>query len=134
MKEKVLVGFSLVGGFIASALGGFDTMIFTFLTVMTIDYLFGSLSALVQARFNWYVGAKGITRKIALLVIVALGQQLDIALQTEQLIRNSVLFFYIANDLLSVVNHMVDLEIPVPPILRRIVEVFEDKSEDETQP
>lgn len=129
MKEKILIVTSFMGGLIANALGGFDTILITFLITMSVDYFFGVLCALTKQEYSWTIGAIGISKKFALLIIVALGQTLDHALGTDAIIRLSILMFYIANELISIIEHMIVLDIPVPSILEKVAEIFKEKGD-----
>lgn len=133
MKENTYITatLSVIGGIVANSLGGFDTVLITLLFTMGVDYVFGVLSALHKREYSWLTGVLGISKKFALLVIVALGVTLDQGLGTENIIRLSILMFYIANELLSIIEHMVFLDIPVPSILEKVVIVFKDKSDSD---
>lgn len=120
-----------VGGAAASFLFGGWTQLMTVLVVfMVIDFASGLILALKEGRAAsrelWF----GVTRKIGTLAIVAVAHMLDTTIGEAHLIRDAAIFFYLAGELLSLIENSGRLGVPIPPVIRKAVEVLRGKGGD----
>ena len=123
---KIIVG---VGGGLASFLfGGWSALIQTLVLFIVLDYIFAVVVAASHGKLNSKIGFKGIAKKIAILVLVAVAHQVDLVIGEGALIRDTVICFYIANELLSILETVAKTELPVPQVLKKAVETL--KGED----
>ena len=123
---KILVG---IGGGLASFLfGGWSALIQTLVLFIVLDYLLAVIVAGIHGELNSKKGFKGIAKKVAILVLVAVAHQVDQVLGDGSLIRDSVIFFYIANELLSILETVAKTNLPIPSVLKKAVDTL--KGED----
>jgi len=123
---KILVG---IGGGLASFLfGGWSALIQTLVLFIVLDYVLAVIVAGIYGELNSKKGFKGIAKKVAILVLVAVAHQVDQVLGDGSLIRDSVIFFYIANELLSIIETVGKTNLPIPSVLKKAVDTL--KGED----
>lgn len=127
------ISFNTFGGAFLSGifyfLGGLDSAIITLLIVMAIDYLTGVCKALYNKKINSKVGLKGIIKKVGYLLIVALAVKLDqIAGQTGA-IRTLVIYFFVANEGISILENWGKMGLPLPKKLMETLEQLKKESD-----
>ena len=138
IKVMLLTFFGLIGGIIAGALGGFDMILSTLLTLMIIDYLTGLVVAGVFKRsrktpggaLDSNVGAKGLFKKGMILLMVLIAYKLDLLAGTE-IIRSGVIMAYILNEIISITENAGIMGVPIPRQLMRAIEMLKAKEEGE---
>ncbi|MDY7044437.1 phage holin family protein [Virgibacillus sp. M23] len=126
---KVMIG---AGGGLASFLfGGWSLMLNILLGFVVIDYITGFIAAGVDGKLNSGIGWKGIAKKVAIFFIVAVAHMVDVALGGEMhMFRDAAIFFYLANELLSITENAGKIGVPVPNKLLNAVEVLRGKGDD----
>ena len=129
MENLIKTGIA-VGGAAASYLfGGWSHLLTILLTFVVLDYITGVAAAAKEGKLNSEVGAWGIVRKVGIFVIVAIAHLVDRALGDAHLFRDAAIFFYLANELLSMIENTGRLGAPIPPALQRAVEVLRGKGD-----
>lgn len=126
---KILTG---IGGGLASFLfGGWSALIQTLVLFIVLDYILAVIVAGFYGELNSKKGFKGIAKKVAILVLVAVAHQVDLVIGDGSLIRDTVIFFYIANELLSILETVAKTDLPIPSVLKKAVETLrgDDKNE-----
>lgn len=98
---------------------------------MVIDYLTGVLAAIYERKLSSEVGFKGIAKKVVIFCLVALGNIIDVQIIGEgSVIRTAIIFFYISNEGISIVENAGRLGLPVPQKLKDVLEQLKtDKTE-----
>lgn len=115
--------FSLLGCYLSFAFGSLDKFLYTLLFMMFLDYLTGVLNAIVTHKLNSDIGFKGIVKKFMILLIVAVANVLDgIILDTHEVLRTSIIFFYIANEGISLLENAAVLGLPIPEKIKQTLE------------
>ena len=109
--------------------GGFDIAIQSLLIVIVIDYLTGIASAIYNKELSSKIGLKGILKKFCYLLVVALSVIIDKLLGQGGLIRTLVIYFFVANDGLSIVENMAEMNIKLPKKLIDALEQIKKKGE-----
>lgn len=109
--------------------GGFDIAIQSLLIVIVIDYLTGIASAIYNKELSSKIGFKGIIKKICYLLIVALSVVIDNLLGQSGLIRSLVIYFFVANDGLSIIENMAEMNVKLPQKLIDALEQIKKKGE-----
>lgn len=107
-------------------LGGWDTALQTLLIVITIDYISGVCKAIYTKKLNSKVGIKGIVKKFSYLLTVALAVELDHILGDTGAIRTLVIYFFVANDGISILENLGGMDIPLPTKLKDVLEQLRD--------
>lgn len=109
--------------------GGFDIAIQSLLIVIVIDYLTGIASAMYNKELSSKIGFKGIIKKFCYLLVVALSVVIDNLLGQSGLIRSLVIYFFVANDGLSIIENMAEMNIKLPEKLIDALEQIKKKGE-----
>lgn len=117
MKYVISNVISVILTFLIYLLGGFDIALKSLLIVIVIDYATGILSAIYNKQINSKVGFKGILKKFSYLLIIALSVIIDNILGQSGTIRTLVIYFFVANDGISILENVAEMNIPLPPKL-----------------
>jgi toxin secretion/phage lysis holin len=110
-------------------LGGFDIAIQSLLIVMVVDYLTGIASAIYNKELSSKIGFKGIIKKFSYLCVVALSVIIDNLTGQSGLIRTLVIYFFVANDGLSIIENMAEIGVKLPQKLIDSLEQIRKKGE-----
>lgn len=102
--------------------GGFDIAIQSLLIVIVIDYLTGIASAIYNKELSSKIGLKGILKKFCYLLVIALSVVIDKLLGQGGLIRTLMIYFFVANDGLSIVENMAEMNIKLP---KKLIDALE---------
>ena len=121
---------AIILGRISMLLGGFDLMLSTMVGFMFTDYILGVYAAKVNNEVNSKIGYRGIARKIFMLVPIGLAYSLDVLLKTDML-RNTAIVFYIANDGISILENLGKAGVKIPKKLRDALVQLNDEAERE---
>jgi len=120
-----------VGGSMSSYLfGGWSALLDILLFFVIVDYITGIIAAGTKGELRSTIGLIGITKKIFIFLMVAIAYKVDTILGDVHFLRDTVIFFYLANELLSILENAGQLGIPIPSIIRRAVEILKGKGED----
>ena len=109
--------------------GGFDIAIQSLLIVIVIDYLTGIASAIYNKELSSRIGFKGIIKKFCYLLVVALSVIIDNLLGSSGLIRSLVIYFFVANDGISIIENMAKMNVKLPQKLIDALEQIRNKGE-----
>lgn len=133
MKEvwsTIQLVFSGIGGTLGYFLGGLDGMLYTLLVFVVIDYLTGILCAIADKKLSSEVGFNGIARKIIIFALVGIAHLLDVQILGHVgVLRAMVIFFYVSNEGISIVENAAHLGLPIPEKLRTILQQLKEKEE-----
>ena len=125
MKEIwnwIQIGFAAIGGWLGWAMGGVDGFLYALIAFVVIDYITGVMCAVVDKNLDSSVGFRGIFKKILIFAMVAVGNILDIhILGSGSALRTAVIFFYIANEGVSLLENTSRLGLPVPDKLKAVL-------------
>lgn len=128
--ENIYKTIFAVGGAAASYLfGGWSSLLNILLTFVVIDYITGFAAAAKEGKLNSEVGMWGIAKKVGIFAVVAVAHLVDRALGDAHLFRDAAIFFFLANELLSVIENAGRIGVPIPPVLQRAVEILRGKGE-----
>lgn len=122
--------FSILGSSFSFLFGGWSQLLQILLVFIVLDYLTGIIAAAIKGNLSSDVGLKGIPKKVLILIMVAVGHLIDLALGgNSHLTRDAVIFFYLANELLSIIENTGRAGLPIPPIIRRALRIFQEKKD-----
>ena len=134
MKEfwnGIQLVFAVIGGWLGWFLGECDGLMYALIAFVIADYVTGVMCAVSDKRLSSEVGFKGICRKVLIFVLVGMANILDMhVIGTGCVLRTAVLFFYISNEGVSVLENAGHLGLPVPA---RLLDVLEQLHEDAEQ-
>lgn len=124
--------FTAIGGWLGWFLGGWDGLLYALIAFVVIDYITGVMCAVVDRRLSSRVGFKGICKKVLIFALVGMGHILDThIIGTGSVLRTAVIFFYISNEGVSLLENATYLGLPVPKKIKLILEQLHDRSEKE---
>lgn len=123
IKTAIAVG----GAFASFMFGGWSSLLSILLTFVVLDYLSGIAAAGKEGKLRSDVGLWGIAKKVMIFGIVAVAHLIDSAMGDAHLFRDAAIFFYLANELLSLIENAGRLGAPIPPMLQKAVEVLREK-------
>lgn len=128
--ENIFKTICSIGGALASYLfGGWSALLGVLLAFVAIDYVTGVLAASIEGKLNSSIGWKGITRKVLIFIMVAVANFVDRALGDSHIFRDATIFFYLANELLSIVENVGRAGLPVPAVIQQAIQVLKGKGE-----
>ena len=135
MKEfwnMIQLVFAGVGGWLGYFLGGCDGLLYALIAFVAIDYITGVMCAINDRTLSSEVGFKGICRKVLIFLLVGIGHILDInVIGTGSVLRTAVIFFYISNEGVSLLENSAHLGLPVPQKIKDVLEQLHKRSEKE---
>ena len=135
MKEfwnTIQLVFAAIGGWLGYFLGGCDGLLYALLAFVVIDYITGVMCAIADKTLSGEVGFKGICRKVLIFLLVGIANVLDVqVIGTGSVLRTAVIFFYISNEGVSLLENAAHLGLPVPEKIKTVLEQLHDRAEDE---
>jgi toxin secretion/phage lysis holin len=127
-KYTMMLGFSLAGSVVSFLIGGMDSLMIILLCFVVVDYITGIIASAMEGKLSSQVGFRGIARKLLIFLLVAVSHLLDIAIGWDNdFIRDAVIFFYVANEFISIVENAGRAGVPIPMVLRKMIELLKDE-------
>ena len=118
----IKVVFAAIGALLGYVLGGNDSFLYALVAFMMIDYLTGVMLAILEKNLSSSIGFRGIFKKVMIFLMVAIGHTIDAYLiKNGEAIRTAVIFFYISNEGISILENSAKLGLPIPGKLREIL-------------
>lgn len=137
MKEfwnTVQMVFAVIGGWLGYFLGGCDGLLYALIAFAVIDYVTGVMCAVADKKLSSAVGFKGICRKVLIFLLVGIANVLDVqVISSGSVLRTAVIFFYISNEGVSLLENAAHLGLPVPDKLKDVLEQLHDRDGKEGQ-
>lgn len=125
------LAFTAVGGWLGYFLGGCDGLIIALVLFVVIDYITGVMCAVVDRKLSSAVGFKGIFRKVLIFMLVGIANIIDVqVIKSGSVLRTAVVFFYLSNEGLSLIENSVHLGLPVPEKLKAVLKQLNDMEEN----
>ena len=122
--------FAAVGGWLGYYLGGCDGLLLALVAFAAADYLTGVMCAVSDRKLSSNVGFKGICRKVLIFLLVGIANILDVhVIGTGSVLRTAVIFFYISNEGVSLLENAAHLGLPVPEKIKAVLEQLHDRAE-----
>ncbi len=135
MKEfwnTIQLVFAAVGGWLGWFLGGCDGLLYALLAFVVIDYVTGVMCAIADRKLSSAVGFRGIFRKVLIFTLVGVANIADAqVLGTPGVLRTAVIFFYLSNEGVSMLENAAHLGLPIPEKLKEVLEQLHDRSTKE---
>ncbi len=134
MKEfwnTIQLIFSAVGGWLGYFLGGCDGLLYALIAFVVIDYITGVMCAIINRELSSAVGFKGIFRKVLIFLLVGSANIIDVqVIGTGAVLRTAVIFFYISNEGVSLLENAGHLGLPIPEKIKTVLEQLHDRAEN----
>ena len=121
-----------LGGWLGYFLGGCDGLLYALLAFVAIDYLTGVMCAVVDKKLSSAVGFKGIFKKVLIFLLVGIANVIDVqVIGTGSVLRTAVIFFYISNEGVSLLENAGYLGLPIPTKMKDVLEQLHNRAEKE---
>lgn len=122
--------FAGIGGVLGWFLGGLDGFMWALVVFVLVDYITGVVAAAIKHELSSEIGAKGIAKKVFEFLLVGVANVLDKQiLRQGAAMRTLVIFFYVANEGLSIVENCTRIGLPVPKALKKLLKQLKDKGD-----
>lgn len=133
MKEfwnTIQLIFAAIGGWLGYFLGGCDGLLVALVVFAVVDYITGVMCAVADKKLSSEVGFKGICRKVLIFLLVGIANILDVqVIGTGSVLRTAVIFFYISNEGVSLLENAAHLGLPIPEQMKAVLEQLHDRAE-----
>lgn len=124
--------FAAIGGWLGYFLGGCDGLLYALLAFVAVDYVTGVMCTINDKTLSSEVGFRGICRKVLIFILVGIANILDVqVIGTGSVLRTAIIFFYISNEGISLLENAGRLELPIPEKLKLVLEQLHNESEKE---
>ena len=134
MKEfwnVIQMVFTAVGGWLGYFLGGNDELLIALVVFAVADYITGVMCAVIDRKLSSAVGFKGIFRKVLIFLLVGIANIIDVqVVGTGAVLRTAVIFFYISNEGVSLLENAGHLGLPIPEKIKTVLEQLHDRAEN----
>jgi len=123
---------AVAGGFLGWFLGGMDGLLYVLIAFVVVDYLTGVMCAIADKKLSSNVGFKGIFRKVLIFVVVGIGHLIDSQIiGNGSALRTAVIFFYLSNEGISLLENAAHIGLPIPEKLRDVLSQLHSRVEDD---
>ena len=121
------IGLTAVGGFLGWFLGGVDGFLYALVAFIATDYITGVMCAIVERVLSSEIGYRGIFKKVLIFALVGIAHIIDQNIIGDgSVIRTAVIFFYLSNEGISIIENATRLGLPIPEKLRDVLEQLKD--------
>lgn len=127
----------IIGGVLSDLLGGADTVLYTLLIFMVVDWFLGVAVSIVFKKssktesggYSSAIGFKGLVKKCVILLMVIIAAQLDRVLNVT-FIRTAVCFAYAANELASIIENVGLTGVPIPAPITKAIDLLKNRDKE----
>ena len=118
-----------IGIVIGEFLGSFDDLLYALIAFVVADYITGVLKAIAEKNLSSAIGFKGICKKVCIFTLVGVANVLDVhIIGSGCILRSAVIFFYISNEGISIIENATKIGLPVPQQLQNtLLRIYSDK-------
>jgi toxin secretion/phage lysis holin len=130
MDQFIKMSIAIGGAVLSYMFGGAFPLLGALLFFTVLDYVTGFTASWLEGKLSSKVGMKGIPKKVLIFVIVAVAHQIDTMIGGDgHFFRDATIFFYITNELISIIENSGRIGLPVPAVIKKAVEVLKDKGD-----
>jgi toxin secretion/phage lysis holin len=123
----IQMAFAAIGGWLGWFLGGYDGFLYALIAFVVIDYILGVMCGILEKQLSSDVGARGIFKKVVIFSLVGIAHIIDQNIIGDGgAIRTAVIFFYLSNEGISIIENSTRIGLPVPEKLKEILEQLKD--------
>ena len=131
-RNTIQLIFAAVGGWLGWFFGGTDGFLYALIAFVVLDYITGVMCAVNDRKLSSEIGFRGICKKVLIFMMVGMGNILDVyIIKNGAVIRTAVIFFYIANEGISLLENAGRLGLPIPKKIISALEQLKKKGDDE---
>lgn len=126
----IQAAFAAIGGYVGYFLGGVDGFMYALITFVVIDYVTGLMVAVLERKLSSEIGFRGIFKKVLIFTFVGIANIIDVHLiGNGSAIRTAVIFFYVSNEGISIIENSAKIGLPIPEKLRNILKQLNKEDE-----
>ena len=130
----IQIAFTAFGGFLGWFLGGVDGFLYALIAFTVIDYITGVMCAITDKNLSSAVGFKGICRKVLIFTLVGIGNIVDVyVLGQGGVLRTAIIFFYLSNEGVSIMENTAHLGLPIPAKLKEVLEQLHERGGNDNE-
>ena len=130
----IQIAFTAFGGFLGWFLGGVDGFLYALIAFTVIDYITGVMCAITDKNLSSAVGFKGICRKVLIFTLVGIGNIVDVyVLGQGGVLRTAIIFFYLSNEGVSIMENTAHLGLPIPEKLKEVLEQLHERGGNDNE-
>ena len=130
MWLNIQLGITAIGGWLGYFLGGFDGFLYALVAFVVLDYITGIMCAVLDKSLSSEIGFRGIFKKVLIFSLVGIGHIIDQSVIGDgSVIRTAVIFFYLSNEGVSVLENAAYIGLPVPQKLKDVLEQLHHREE-----
>lgn len=119
---------AVVGAIVTFLLGGWSPLLQVLVVFIVLDYVLAVMVAATYGELSSKKGFRGIAKKVMILALVAVAYSIDTIAGDDTFIRDAVIFFYITNELISIVETAAKTDLPIPKVLKDTIQRLNNKS------
>lgn len=128
----VQTAIAALGGWLGWFLGGLDGFLYALIIFVIVDYITGIMVAIINRELSSEIGARGIFKKILIFILVGIAHIIDSRLIGEgSVIRTAVIFFYLSNEGISIIENASRIGLPIPQKLKDVLAQLHGKAKGE---
>ena len=132
MWLSIQLGVTAIGGWLGYFLGGFDGFLYALVAFVVLDYITGIMCAVLDKSLSSEIGFRGIFKKVLIFSLVGIGHIIDQSVIGDgSIIRTAVIFFYLSNEGVSVLENAAYIGLPVPQKLNDVLEQLHHRDDKE---
>jgi toxin secretion/phage lysis holin len=127
----IKIAFASFGGVLGWLFGGFDSLIYAVIAFVAIDYITGVLVAIQNKKVSSEIGFKGISKKVMIFLLIAIGNIIDkYIITTGSTLRTMLIMFYLSNEGISIIENAGNIGLPLPQKLKDVIQQFSSDKND----
>lgn len=124
--------FAAMGGALGAVMGGYDGFLYALIVFVVMDYVTGVMVGILNKELSSRIGFRGIFKKVVIFCLVAVAHIIDThVIGNGSVLRTAVIFFYLSNEGISILENATVIGLPVPGKLKEILEQIREGKEDE---
>lgn len=129
MKETICVLISGITTGLIYLFGGFDVALQCLLVAIVLDYCSGIIKAFHTKTLSSQIGFRGLLKKVGYLLIVMLAVLIDRVTGNSGAIRTLVIYYFVANEGLSIIENLSVTNIPIPKVIKKALKTLKKEAE-----
>ena len=130
MKEFICAAIAGIGTFLTFIFGDWDVALQCLVIAIAIDYISGIIKAFINKDLSSKIGLKGLLKKVGVLLIVALATLIDRITGESGAVRTLVIYYFVANEGLSVVENLGEAGLPIPDVIKKALKSLKSQSKE----
>lgn len=129
MKEVISSVLACIGTTFVYLIGGMDIAITCLLIAIALDYSSGLIKAYECKVLSSKIGFRGILKKVGVLLVVMLSVLIDRVTGDTGAIRTLVVYYFVANEGLSIIENLAEAGVPIPKSLKKALKSLKKENQ-----